>query len=113
MAVVVSLPSGALIGVLLWAKHIDRRQQAPRFAVVLAYALAAVGTLAVVRGTVSGLMVGTEAVGGLDPSQKVRELAEGMSAFLNCGAFGLCVALVTACWLALWRWRGGRGARRK
>jgi hypothetical protein len=115
MAVVVVLPPPALIGVLFWAKRIHRRRQAPRLAVILAYVLAAVGALAVARGAVSGVVLWTEAVGGvaLDPSQKVRRLAEGLSEFLNCSAFGLCVALVTACWLAVWRWGGGRGARGK
>src|SRR5262252_7217037 len=46
-------------------------------------------------GTVSGLIKSFGAVGGesVDPSQKARILAEGISEAMNCTAFGLIVAI--------------------
>ena len=47
-------------------------------------------------GTVSGLITSFGAVSGesVDPSQKARILAEGISEAMNCTAFGLIVALM-------------------
>src|SRR5260370_66283 len=46
-------------------------------------------------GTVSGLITRFGAVSGesVDPSQKARILAEGISEAMNCTAFGLIVAI--------------------
>src|SRR4051812_21050628 len=48
-------------------------------------------------GTVSGLIVSFGAVSGesVDPSQKARILAEGISEAMNCTAFGLIIALLS------------------
>ena len=47
-------------------------------------------------GTVSGLITSFGAVSGesVDPSQKARILAEGISEAMNCTAFGLIVAII-------------------
>ncbi|MBL9110842.1 MAG: MotA/TolQ/ExbB proton channel family protein, partial [Myxococcales bacterium] len=47
-------------------------------------------------GTVLGLIESFGAVGGesVDPSQKARILAEGISEAMNCTAFGLIVAIM-------------------
>ncbi len=47
-------------------------------------------------GTIVGLIKAFEAVGGesVDPSQKARILAEGISEAMNCTAFGLLSAIV-------------------
>jgi biopolymer transport protein ExbB/TolQ len=47
-------------------------------------------------GTVSGLISSFGAVSGesVDPSQKARILAEGISEAMNCTAFGLIVAII-------------------
>jgi len=47
-------------------------------------------------GTVSGLIQSFGAVSGesVDPSQKARILAEGISEAMNCTAFGLIVAII-------------------
>ena len=47
-------------------------------------------------GTVSGLITSFGAVSGesVDPSQKARILAEGISEAMNCTAFGLIIALI-------------------
>jgi biopolymer transport protein ExbB/TolQ len=47
-------------------------------------------------GTVSGLITSFGAVSGesVDPSQKARILAEGISEAMNCTAFGLIIALM-------------------
>jgi biopolymer transport protein ExbB/TolQ len=46
-------------------------------------------------GTIAGLIKSFGAVGGesVDPSQKARILAEGISEAMNCTAFGLMVAI--------------------
>ena len=48
-------------------------------------------------GTVSGLITSFGAVAGesVDPSQKARILAEGISEAMNCTAFGLIIALLS------------------
>jgi biopolymer transport protein ExbB/TolQ len=48
-------------------------------------------------GTVSGLIQSFGAVAGesVDPSQKARILAEGISEAMNCTAFGLIIALMS------------------
>ena len=48
-------------------------------------------------GTITGLIKAFGAVGGesVDPSQKARILAEGISEAMNCTAFGLIAAIVS------------------
>ncbi len=57
--------------------------------------LANLAMLSGLLGTVWGLITSFGAVSGesVDPSQKARILAEGISEALNCTAFGLCVAI--------------------
>jgi biopolymer transport protein ExbB len=47
-------------------------------------------------GTVTGLIIAFGSVGGesVDPSQKARVLAQGISEAMNCTAFGLVVAIL-------------------
>src|SRR6195256_3200668 len=58
--------------------------------------LANLAMLSGLLGTVSGLITSFGAVSGesVDPSQKARILAEGISEAMNCTAFGLMVAIV-------------------
>ena len=58
--------------------------------------LANLAMLSGLLGTVSGLIVSFGAVSGesVDPSQKARILAEGISEAMNCTAFGLIVAII-------------------
>ena len=58
--------------------------------------LANLSMLSGLLGTVSGLISSFGAVSGesVDPSQKARILAEGISEAMNCTAFGLIVALI-------------------
>jgi biopolymer transport protein ExbB len=58
--------------------------------------LANLSMLSGLLGTVSGLIVSFGAVSGesVDPSQKARILAEGISEAMNCTAFGLIVAIL-------------------
>jgi len=58
--------------------------------------LANLAMLSGLLGTVSGLIVSFGAVSGesVDPSQKARILAEGISEAMNCTAFGLMVAIM-------------------
>src|SRR5271165_6352621 len=58
--------------------------------------LANLAMLSGLLGTVSGLIRSFGAVSGesVDPSQKARILAEGISEAMNCTAFGLIVAII-------------------
>jgi biopolymer transport protein ExbB/TolQ len=58
--------------------------------------LANLSMLSGLLGTVSGLITSFGAVSGesVDPSQKARILAEGISEAMNCTAFGLIVAII-------------------
>ena len=73
-------------------------REIPRIAKRTSY-LALLANLAMLTGllgTVSGLIRSFGAVSGesVDPSQKARILAEGISEAMNCTAFGLIVALI-------------------
>jgi biopolymer transport protein ExbB len=65
--------------------------------------LANLAMLSGLLGTITGLIKAFGAVGGesVDPSQKARILAEGISEAMNCTAFGLMVALVSLIGYAL------------
>lgn len=54
-------------------------------------------------GTIVGLIKAFGAVGGesVDPSQKARILAEGISEAMNCTAFGLISAIIALCGFAV------------
>jgi biopolymer transport protein ExbB/TolQ len=58
--------------------------------------LANLAMLSGLLGTITGLIKSFGAVGGesVDPSQKARILAEGISEAMNCTAFGLIVAII-------------------
>ena len=65
--------------------------------------LANLAMLTGLLGTVSGLITSFGAVSGesVDPSQKARILAEGISEAMNCTAFGLIVAIIALIWFAI------------
>jgi len=73
-------------------------REVPRIAKRTGYLalLANLSMLSGLLGTVSGLIVSFGAVSGesVDPSQKARILAEGISEAMNCTAFGLIVAII-------------------
>ena len=92
LAVVILLaPPASVVGLVVWARRL-RKRGAPRFAIVVAYVLAALVALVIVAGYVGSLIVATHDTGseGVEPSQKARALAEAM----NSGAFALLVAVV-------------------
>src|SRR3954465_11511446 len=73
-------------------------REVPRIAKNTGY-LALLSNLAMLSGllgTIAGLIKSFGAVGGesVDPSQKARILAEGISEAMNCTAFGLIVAII-------------------
>ncbi len=73
-------------------------REVPKIATNTGY-LALLSNLAMLSGllgTISGLIKSFGAVGGesVDPSQKARILAEGISEAMNCTAFGLGVAII-------------------
>jgi hypothetical protein len=102
-------PPLSIIGLLVWVGRV-RKTGTRRFVVWVAYVLAAIAGLAIVSGYVGTVIAAIQTVGGdaVDPSQKARVLAEGISEGMNCGAFGFLVALVAVGWLSFWRWRGRR-----
>lgn len=63
----------------------------------LASLLAVTGNVAVLAGllgTILGMINSFRAVSSADPAQKAEELSRGISAALNCTAFGLLVAII-------------------
>jgi len=73
-------------------------REVPKIAMRTGY-LALLSNLAMLSGlfgTIVGLIKSFGAVGGesVDPSQKARILAEGISEAMNCTAFGLVVAII-------------------
>lgn len=83
------------VATVWWARRLwRRRKQLPlrtRAVAVIVVASALVGAL----GTLIGLVKASGAVGGesVDPSQKARILADGISEAMNCTAFGMVVWL--------------------
>ena len=104
------LPLVAIAGVFFWAGRLGKQPSASRLAVWVAYGLVAIGGLTIFVGLGSGLLVATSAIGGeaIEPSQKARRLAEGISEAMNCGALGLLFLGVAAAWIAFWKWRSRR-----
>jgi len=100
-----------VVGLGFWTRWLGRRSSVPRFAYRTSYGLVALAALAIAFGVIFGVVVGHGAVSGegIDPSQKARALAEGISEAMNWSAFGLLIALVAALWLGFctWRWRQG------
>jgi hypothetical protein len=58
---------------------------------------------------VGAVIVAVHPVGGvqIEPSEKARALAEGISEAMNAEALALLVAVLAAGWIGFWRWRGG------
>ena len=107
VAVVFLVPALSVVGAWMWARRLGRRAEVPRFVKWGAFALVVPGALLVAFGVVSGLLVGFGRVSGeaVEPSQKARRLAEGISEFMNCSAFGFLFAVAALLWLGFWAWR--------
>ena len=107
-AVIFLLPPLSVVGAWIWARRLGRRADVPRFVKWGAFALVVPGALFIGLGAVSGLLVllGQPLSGEhIDPSQKARRLAERISEFMNCSAFGFLFAVVALLWLGFWAWR--------
>jgi hypothetical protein len=93
---------GALVplALLLWWARWLRKTGAPRWVRLVASLLAA-SPLASVPLACSGVVSSQAAVEGasVDPSQKARILAEGISETMNCTALGTILALIPIAWL--------------
>ena len=90
-----ALVVGGLAAITSWSLRLWKRRRLlsplARAVLLLMAASAAFGLL----GTVVGLVKAFGSVGGesIDPSQKARILAEGISEAMNCTAFGLCIGV--------------------
>lgn len=87
--------SSAVIAMLWWCRRLWQRQhELPQWATLAATGLVALASFAGFR-TIVGLIRAFGAIGGesVDPSQKARILAEGISEAMNCTAGGLLFAL--------------------
>jgi hypothetical protein len=106
------LPWVFVVGAWIWARRLGRRAEVPRFVKWVAYALVVPGAFFIAQGVVSGLLAGFGRASGesIDPSQKARRLAEGISEFMNSSAFGFVFAVVALVWLGFWAWKVGRKA---
>jgi hypothetical protein len=107
VAAILIVPPSSIVGLVLWARRLAKRPGVPRVAALVAYGLAVVGGLVIASGVGLGVVTATSAVAGeaVKPSEKARQLAEGISEVMNCGALGLLVAGVAAAWVLFWRWR--------
>lgn len=107
VAAILIVPPASIIGLVLWARWLAKRQGVPRFAAWVAYGLAVVGGLVIAASVGLGVVIATSAVSGeaVEPSEKARHLAEGISEVMNCGALGLLVAGLAAGWVLFWRLR--------
>jgi len=85
---------------------VNHQQHRKRLSRLLLACLAVVGIVIVsgLFGTVVGLVVAFGAVGdeSVDPSQKARILAEGISEAMNCTAFGVVFGLAVGVPLLVW-----------
>jgi len=97
-------PVALLAPLFLWARSL-RRRGVHRVGVWTAYVLIAVGVLVTSFGVLFTVRVMAVPPAPVDPSQKARALAEGISEAMNCGAFVAMLAAAVAVWLAVWRWR--------
>jgi hypothetical protein len=107
VAVVFLVPALSVMGAWIWARRLGRRAEVPRFVKWVALALVVPGALFIALGVISGLIVGLARVSGetVEPSQKARRLAEGISEFMNCSAFGFLFAVAALLWLGFWAWK--------
>jgi biopolymer transport protein ExbB/TolQ len=93
---------GSMLMLAWWFRRLWRRRRELRLrSWILAVVLAAVA-LTGGLGTLVGLVMAFGAVGGesIDPSQKARMLAEGISEAMNCTAFGALFGVPSAIVLA-------------
>ncbi len=110
---ILTLPALSVVGAWLGARKLSKRADVPRFVRWAAFTLVVPGAAFIALGLVSGLLVGFGRVSGeaVEPSQKARRLAEGISEAMNCGAVGFLFAVVAALWLGFCAWRWGRADR--
>jgi hypothetical protein len=105
LVLTVALPAA----VVFWARRLRKRQEIAPAVAWMAYAFVALDGLLTVGFplmTASRAISSFGAVSGesVDPSQKARVLAEGISEGMNCGVLGLACALGGIGWLLFWRW---------
>jgi hypothetical protein len=105
--VLLLIPPASVLGVWMWTRWLARRSGLPRFVVWGGHGLSACGALIIVASIVGALRVGSGSVfgEGIDPGQKARMLAEGISEAMNCGALAFLIAIVAVLWLGFWTWR--------
>jgi hypothetical protein len=103
-------PACSVVALVLGARSLSRRR-APRVAVFVTLFLASIAGLVALAGYVAGVLLAVGPVRGeqVDPSQKARALAEGISEAMNCGALALLIALIAIGWIGFWRWRRAGG----
>jgi hypothetical protein len=100
------------VGVTVWM--VQRVWKQAAFVGKLVVSLVATLAVSGAAGTLVGLITAFGAVGGesVDPSQKARILAEGISEAMNCTAFSVMLWLPSAIAVAVMsRKRGGAAAR--
>ncbi len=83
---------------LWWVAHLWKRYEALSWVARAVLLVMTTGMVTGVLGTLFGLAKAFGAVGGesIDPSQKARILAEGISEAMNCTGFGLLVFIPCA-----------------
>ena len=106
MIIVPLITLAAAIALAFWARWLGRQYGAPKFVRFMPWAFLAswlIGTI----GAGVGFVQTFGAVSGesVDPSQKARILAEGISEAINMLAFSVVVILIGAVTMLLLTWR--------
>jgi hypothetical protein len=101
--------AGVVVGIRLWRSRSHGAPLRPGAAVYLA--LTVVVIVLAIMSVLAGLVKAYGAIGGesVDPSQKARILAEGISEAMNVSAFGALVATPLAIGVLVYAWLRRRG----
>ena len=100
------------VALAFWARWLGRRDSAPRFVRHLAWVFGAFWLIGAI-GTGYGIMRSFGAVSGesVDPSQKARILAEGISEAINVAAASAALLVIGAIVMLALTWRYHWAAR--
>jgi len=97
----------------LWTRWLGKRAGAPRWAWGTAAGIVALGVIVSTAGCVLVATVMRAPGAAIDPSDKARVLAQGISEAMNCSALVVLLMIVVTGWLVVWTWRYRWSARAK
>jgi hypothetical protein len=112
LVVVLLLPPIAVVGLVLRARGLSAAGPLPRFVALVAYAFAALATLAIASGAGSCVALETADLRGetISTSQRARLMSDAISQLMNCSALGLLIASIGGVWVFFWGLRVRRSS---